>query len=118
MAGWQLFGLDRHLLIYALRRPLFMGLMRLTLALDHVCFPAFRRVEVRTPVFIIGHPRSGTTFLQLLLTQTGEFCTFSAWEIFLPSLVIRRLLRRAIERRIARGAGTLFPQEAGHEVTL
>ena len=118
MAGWQLFGLDRHLLIYALRRPLFMGLMRLTLALDHVFFPAFRHVEVRRPVFIIGHPRSGTTFLQLLLTQTGEFCTFKAWEIFLPSLVARRLLRRTIERRIEQRKATFFPAEVGHEVAL
>ena len=92
--------------------------MHLTLALDHVFFPAFRRVEVRKPVFLIGHPRSGTTFLHRLLTRTREFCAFEAWEIFLPSLVARTLLKRVIARRIAQGRTTFFPPEVGHEGAL
>ena len=30
-------------------------------ALDRVFCPAFRKVEIRAPVFIIGHARSGTS---------------------------------------------------------
>ena len=41
-------------------------------ALDHVFFPAFRRQEIRRPVFIIAPPRSGTTFLQKLLARNRE----------------------------------------------
>lgn len=118
VAAWQAFGLSRNTLVYAVRRPLAMALMRGALALDNVFFPAIRRVEVRKPVFIVGHPRSGTTFLQLLLTQTNEFCAFAAWEIFLPSLVARKLLRRFIERRIGQGQATFLPPEVGHEVAL
>jgi omega-hydroxy-beta-dihydromenaquinone-9 sulfotransferase len=117
-AAWRVFGLDRRTLIYAARRPMAMGLARLALALDNVCYPAYRSVAVRKPVFILGHPRSGTTFLQLLLTQTAEFCAFAAWEIFVPSLTARALVRRAMARRIAEGRTTFFPAEMGHQVAL
>lgn len=40
--------------------------------LDHLFFPGFKKVEVKRPVFIIGHPRSGTTFIHKLFTQTDE----------------------------------------------
>lgn len=118
VAAWQTFGFARESFIYTLRRPLFTALMRVMLALDNVCVPRFRRVEVRSPLFIIGHPRSGTTFLHRLLNQTREFCAFEAWEIFLPSLVARRILKGFIERLIRQNRKTYQPKEVGHEGLL
>ena len=117
-AAWQTFGFGREIFIYAVRRPLFTALMRVMLALDNVFFPGFRRVEVRNPVFIIGHPRSGTTFLHRVLTQTDEFCAFEAWEILLPSLVTRKIFKRLIDRYIRQGRGAVVRSDSGHEIVL
>lgn len=118
MATWRTFGLSKPLLVYALRRPILSGTMRLLMLLDYVFFPAFRRVAVRRPLFIIGHPRSGTTFLHRLLNETREFCMFETWEILIPSLLGRKLLRGTIRRLIQEGKGSLLPKEAGHEGAL
>lgn len=81
-------------------------------ALDRVLSPGFRRVEIRPPVFIIGHARSGTSLLHRLLCADGaRFSWFMTYELFLPSLLLRRFVRfvgrldrrywgAAIERRI------------------
>jgi hypothetical protein len=118
VAAWQTFGVSRESFIYAVRRPLFTGAVRCALALDNVVFPGFRRGAVRNPVFIIGHPRSGTTFLHRLLTETREFCAFEAWEILLPSLLARRIFKGLIDRRIRQGRAAFFPPEVGHEGAL
>ncbi|MEE8357593.1 MAG: hypothetical protein V3R33_09820 [Anaerolineales bacterium] len=52
------------------------------LLLDEVYFPSYHEIKIKQPVFIIGNPRGGTTFLQRLLAintdsfismRTGEF---------------------------------------------
>lgn len=75
--------------------PLLEVLTWAGLKLDDVFFRGYRREEVREPVFIIGNPRSGTTFLHRLLARdVGNFHTMKAWEIlFAPSIVQRRLWR-------------------------
>lgn len=62
-------------------------------ALDELFYRGYHRAEVREPVFIIGNPRSGTTFLHRLLARdVGHFHTMRTWEIFLaPSIVQRRV---------------------------
>src|SRR5262252_2565127 len=66
--------------------PVYACFTRLTLLMDRFLFSAYRRVEVKAPIFILGHPRSGTTFLQRLLTQTRDFAAFEAWEMAFPAL--------------------------------
>jgi len=70
-------------------------------------------VDVRTPVFIVGHARSGTTLMHRLLGQDDEhFSYFLLYELFLPSLLQKKVVRLLavcdrrwlggrIERRIA-----------------
>src|SRR5262249_21447043 len=65
----------------------------LCMKLDAWVFPDFRRHPVRSPVFIVGNPRSGTTLLhRLLCGDTERFVYFRTWEILLPSLVQRKLV--------------------------
>lgn len=111
---WKAFGLSRELLLYGVRRPMVTACMRGMLALDHVFAPGFRRTAVQAPVFLIGHPRSGTTFIHRLLTQTREFSVFEFWEILCPSLTARKAVRPLVRRSITRGRGTFFPKETGH----
>ena len=62
--------------------------------LDYLLFPALWRQEVRQPVFIVGHARSGTTLMHRLMSADGEkFSYFLYWETFLPSLLQKKTIR-------------------------
>jgi hypothetical protein len=75
------------------------------LMLDDLLFPEYREVEVRQPIFIIGNPRSGTTFLQRLLAKdVDNFFSMKTWEIFAaPSLTMRKIILEGV--KVARGVG-------------
>jgi len=66
---------------------------RATMALDHVVARGWKSVDIERPTFIIGAPRSGTTFFHRLMTCTDEFPHWQAWELIVPSLTARRLVR-------------------------
>lgn len=73
------------------------------LALDEWLYPAFRRTAVRRPVFILGVPRSGTTYLHRELARDHRFATTATWELLLaPAICQRRLLTllAAIDRAL------------------
>jgi len=79
----QTFGIS-----WPLARVLFITLWReatlLAMWLDNLFFPSWQRKVVDRPVFIIGHPRSGTTMLQRSLTSNGDFVVFRFWELLFP----------------------------------
>lgn len=60
--------------------------------LDEIFFRSYRKIEVSEPVFIIGVPRSGTTFLHRLLAKDREmFTSMKYWEIlFAPSITQKK----------------------------
>jgi omega-hydroxy-beta-dihydromenaquinone-9 sulfotransferase len=62
--------------------------------LDEIFFPKYRQQVVKTPVFIIGNPRSGTTFTHRLLEKdTDTFTTTTSWELlFAPSITQRKII--------------------------
>ena len=67
--------------------------------LDEVFFRGYRLVNLQTPVFIVGVPRSGTTFLHRLLARDKErFTTFSLWELILAPSVCERKFWLALGR--------------------
>jgi hypothetical protein len=80
-------------------------LIWLGLLLDNILFRKFREIEIESPVFIIGNPRSGTTFLQRLLAKDHQmFFSMKTWEIFAsPSITGRKILVFLV--RIARSIG-------------
>ena len=96
---------------------------RSTLALDDIFHRAYRDVRVDRPCFIIGAPRSGTTFFHRLLTQTDEFPHWQTWELLLPSLTARKLLRPIVPKVVSflgrgfKDDSTLFDGN-GHETTI
>ncbi|MCF8044215.1 MAG: sulfotransferase [Desulfarculaceae bacterium] len=59
--------------------------------LDEIFFPKYKSVEIRSPVFIVGVPRSGTTFLHRVLAHdTERFATMTLWELILAPSVTER----------------------------
>ena len=86
--------------------------------LDELFFPAYRQIKIRQPVFIIGNPRSGTTFLQRLLARDRyNFLSMRTWEIFgAPSIVMRKTIRLAA--RAARVLGVQISRRVHKLETL
>lgn len=97
----------RRLLFLFIVYPVFLLLQLLhwfAFLLDEICCPGYRRVRIEEPVFIVGIPRSGTTFLHRTLAADADtFTSLTTWEALLaPSIVERKLFRilGGIDRRL------------------
>jgi len=61
--------------------------------LDELFYPEYDAVDLKPPLFIVGNPRSGTTFLHRLMAEDGNgFFCFHAWEIMFPAIVQKKIL--------------------------
>lgn len=81
----------RHLLINV---PIGTAFHALCFTLDYVFFPRLWRQQVRQPVFIVGHARSGSTLTHRLLAADADtFSYFLYWETFFPSLLQKKIIR-------------------------
>lgn len=83
------------LLLLYLLFPLYELIIWTGLLLDDLFFPAYKEQGVHQPVFIVGNPRSGTTFLQRVLARDQHnFLSMQMWEMLLaPSITLRKLGR-------------------------
>jgi len=63
------------------------------LFLDEILFSGYRKVEVRKPLFIVGFPRSGTTYLHRVIDRDADqFTSLKLWEmIFAPSILQKKV---------------------------
>jgi omega-hydroxy-beta-dihydromenaquinone-9 sulfotransferase len=103
LRAWFLF----RLLVWV---PLVASFHAVCFFLDGIFFPRLRHVEVRAPVFLVGHARSGTTLLHRLMSLDGErFCSNRMIELYFPSLLQKQAIRalgafdrRFLGRRLAR----------------
>ena len=73
--------------------PAIAAIHALCFALDPILFPSLRRTQVTAPTFCIGHARSGTTYLHRLMAADPQFSYPVMYELFLPSLLQKRLMR-------------------------
>lgn len=85
----------RRLAVMAVFLPL-LGLGQIVnwlgLGLDELLFRGYRQIAIRRPVFVLGVPRSGTTFMHRLLAASPDCTTFATWEcLFAPSISQRYL---------------------------
>lgn len=72
---------------------------RIGFLLDEIFFRDYRDIEVKSPVFIIAFPRSGTTFLQRLLARDEEQFTYMKfWEILFAPSITQKKFWRAVGR--------------------
>lgn len=60
------------------------------------------RITPRAPVFILGYPRSGTTYLHYLLARDQRFAFCDVFEALMPAtfLTTERLFRSIVRRRL------------------
>lgn len=74
--------------------------------LDRIFFPGLASVEVRRPIFVVGHARSGTTLVHRLLSlDEGRFSVFLLYEMYFPSLLQKKVIRgvASLDRRFLGG---------------
>ena len=90
----ETFGIGQYFFYYLFKIPVKLLYINISLFLDKIFFPAYRDVKIENPIFIIGHPRSATSFLHEILIQSGEFLAFKKWEFYNPSLTVRKILQR------------------------
>nr|MDJ0592509.1 sulfotransferase [Pleurocapsa sp. MO_226.B13] len=114
----ETFGLGIIFWRWLLFLPLYLLFTHATLFLDKIFFSRYQKVDIKNPVFIIGNPRSGTSFLHTLLTQTEDFVSFKTWEIFFPSLTARVFIKPIINFLIRRKLTQIMPESSGHGLYL
>jgi hypothetical protein len=62
--------------------------------LDRIVYPGLYAVEVKAPIFMVGHARSGTTLTHRLLSADGgRFSSFLLYELYFPSLIQKKFIR-------------------------
>jgi hypothetical protein len=77
------------------------------LLLDEILFPGYRKVELEKPVFIVGNPRSGTTFMHRIMAKDEDrFFCFQTWEIIFPAVTQKITL--SLLGRADRLLGSIF----------
>ena len=95
-----------YLAVLGLGVPITAVFHAICFALDPLLFPSLRRTNVREPVFILGHGRSGTTLTFRLISQDeGRFSYFLLWECYFPSLLQKKTIRAiaALDRSLMGG---------------
>ena len=88
-----------------------------TLGLDHLVYPRYRKQAIDRPIFIIGNPRSGTTFLHRLLLGAGGMAAFELWEMLVPAITARKLLGRIVPRLDRLSPARYHPSDV-HDTSL
>jgi hypothetical protein len=88
-----------------------------TRALDYLLYPDFGQIPIDRPVFILGNPRGGTTFVHRFLLNTEQLCAFELWEMLLPAISARKAFGRIIDRFVSLSPARYHSSEA-HETSL
>ena len=114
----QTFGIGLELARVLIGHTLWRQWTMLSMQLDRLFFPVWRQQRVERPVFIIGHPRSGTTMLHRSLTAADDFVVFKFWHLLFPSLTSRKLVGPLIESLIRQGKDVIVPKSVGHLFSL
>lgn len=80
--------------------------------IDELVFAGYRQVAVKKPVFVIGPPRTGTTFLHRVLADDDTVTTFRLWECLFGFTITGHKLCTALAR-LDRALGSPIRKLAG-----
>ncbi len=88
-----------------------------TRGLDHIFFPSIRKKKLDRPIFILGNPRSGTTFVHRFLLHSERLCAFQLWEMLFPAVTARRIFGGLVDRLAPLNPARYHSSDA-HETSL
>jgi hypothetical protein len=98
--------------------PVYLLFIYSTLILDRLLFTKYKKIEIKKPIFIFGHPRSGTTLLHRVLTEAQDYVTFQYWEMKFPALITRKIANWITALLVKLKKDIVFPNTTGHETRL
>jgi omega-hydroxy-beta-dihydromenaquinone-9 sulfotransferase len=88
------FGFKLKYFIIIFLRSIVVFLIRITLAFDFVFYNSFRKKKIVAPVFLIGHPRGGTTFLhRFIMKNCPEFNSLCLYDFLFPAITAKKIMR-------------------------
>ena len=100
---------------------LFFGLLRsivaLAMTLDHVFYPGLRKAKIKSPIVLVGNPRTGTTFLQRFLSDEGFGTGMELFLMLYPSILLQRLFRPLLPL-LEKVSPARFHSTEAHETSL
>ena len=81
--------------------PIFTGLLISVLKIvvgisrmmDRIFFPGAFKSKIKSPIMIVGNPRSGTTFLHRYLVRNEIGVGSQLWQMLYPSILLQKILR-------------------------
>ncbi len=83
-----------YLAVLLIGVPIISSFHAICFLLDWFLFPDLKNVEVKAPIFMVGHARSGTTLTHRLLSKdSGRFSSFLLYELYFPSLLQKKVIR-------------------------
>jgi len=85
---------------------------------DKLVYEGLDNEEVNKPIFIVGHPRSGTTFLQKRLVESGELAYSTTHTLAAPSLIFRKLLSPLFNLLNKAELNLLESEKKGHKIEI
>ena len=96
-----------YLAVLLIGVPIISSFHAICFLLDWFLFPDLKNVEVKAPIFMVGHARSGTTLTHRLLSKdSGRFSSFLLYELYFPSLLQKKTIRTLarLDGRVLGGA--------------
>lgn len=80
--------LFRHIILELIISPVFT----IAFFIDDIVYRKYKYFEISAPVFIVGQPRNGTTFLHRTLSMGDEFFSLKHFEWRFPAICLWRLM--------------------------
>ncbi|MEO0537392.1 MAG: sulfotransferase [Cyanobacteria bacterium P01_A01_bin.123] len=59
---------------------------------DWLIYPRFRQVRIKAPIYILGNPRSGTTYLHRLMALDQQFTSTKLYQTIFPAVVFYKMI--------------------------
>jgi hypothetical protein len=73
--------------------------------LDHLFYPDFKKQPLKAPIYIIGNPRSGTTFSHRLMALDKGYVSYKLWQTIFPCILLHKFFGLAAKADAALGKG-------------
>jgi len=90
---FRTFGFKPKFIFFLLFRLFFRTFIEISCFFDRIFFSDSKKQKLKNPVFIMGHPRSGTTFLHRFIAENNSsFRGIKLWELLIPSIFARNLI--------------------------
>ena len=92
-----------HAIYVTLFSSAFLGLhtfVSLVRKLESIPYSSYRQQPIKSPLYITGNPRSGTTFLHRLLCEDEQFTYTKLYHTIFPSIILSKLLAQLEKSQI------------------